>query len=223
MFRMVITALTGLFLAVAPANAGDVYVVHGIPGADLGLPDALPVDVSVDGTCTALAPFEFGSVAGPISLDTGTHELAISLNDGNDDCNGLLVATQRIDVAVFETAVVVANLDANGAVRLTKFTVDTSELAPGQARTAIAHAAKAPSVNIRIGGGGKSGARIRNLENGEQSFAAVVDDGSYNVRVVPDGFAGVTLTGVALSGNSLIVAVGSLDKGTFQVIPVAIP
>jgi hypothetical protein len=222
MFRMVITAFTGLFLAVAPTSAQEIYVVHGVPGDDLGLPTELAVDVQLNGACTGLAPFEFGGVAGPIPVDAGTSEVAISLNDGNDDCNGTLVATQRIDVAVFETAIVVAHLDQNGAVRLSKFTADTSELLPGQTRTAFVHAAKAPGVNIRVGGGGKSGARIRNLQNGEQTFAAILDEGTYNVRVVPSGFGAVTLTGVALAGNTVIIAVGSLDQGTFQVIPVEI-
>ena len=42
----------------APGTA-TVYVLHGIPGEDLGLDPELPVDVSVNGAC-ALPGFTFG-------------------------------------------------------------------------------------------------------------------------------------------------------------------
>lgn len=42
-----------LGLSQAAMAQGTVYVVHGIPGDDLGLPTDLPVDVSVNGASTS--------------------------------------------------------------------------------------------------------------------------------------------------------------------------
>ena len=54
---MLITAV-GTPAADADGHESMVYVVHGIPGQDLGLEPALPVDVSVNGAC-ALESFAF--------------------------------------------------------------------------------------------------------------------------------------------------------------------
>ena len=51
-------------------SVATVYVVHGINGKDLALPEALPVDVQVGDTC-ALTDFQFRNIAGPISLPAG--------------------------------------------------------------------------------------------------------------------------------------------------------
>ena len=44
-------AFLGLAHASAAVAHGTVYVVHGIPGDDIGLPTDLPVDISVNGAC----------------------------------------------------------------------------------------------------------------------------------------------------------------------------
>ena len=81
--------LVGLGAAEA-ARAAEVYVVHGIPGEDLGLDPRLPDDVEVDGSCV-VAGLEFGDVEGPLSLDPGRYTFEISLaSDGAGDCAGPL-------------------------------------------------------------------------------------------------------------------------------------
>ena len=70
----------------APAAAqGTVYVVHGIPAADLGLDGDLPVDVSLNGACT-LEGFTFGEIIGPVPLDAGSYDIAISLANADAPC-----------------------------------------------------------------------------------------------------------------------------------------
>ena len=63
----------------APSKSeGIVYVVHGINGTDLGLSEALPVDVSLNGAC-ALPGFTFGEIVGPLELPVGSYDIAIGL------------------------------------------------------------------------------------------------------------------------------------------------
>ncbi|MBO9327388.1 MAG: DUF4397 domain-containing protein, partial [Roseiflexus sp.] len=70
------------FISPTPAQAAGsakVYVVHGIPGRDLGLQPSLPVDVSVDGAC-ALTRFKYTNTVGPIELPAGLYNIKIHLS-----------------------------------------------------------------------------------------------------------------------------------------------
>ena len=92
--RMVSFTLITIFLlvSVVPAfaqgnkNSAYAYVVHGIPGQDLGLDPALPVDVSVDGAC-AIPGFVFGQIVGPVPLPAGDREIAIALANSDEPCS----------------------------------------------------------------------------------------------------------------------------------------
>lgn len=204
----------------APALAADVYVVHGIPGADLGLDPALAVDVDADGA-PALTDFEFGDVAGPLDLATGEHVFEVRLAG-----DPTVVATARLQLGLNETAVIVASRDANGTIQLSKFTVDTSALDAGQARLAVAHAARLAPVDVTAKGtdGTKGGAKIKALPNGASSLAADVAEGTWKFTIKAAGIKGsvAVLDDVAIAGNVLLVAVGSLEAETFTVIPVSI-
>lgn len=209
-----------LLALAAPALAADVYVVHGIPGADLGLDPALAVDVDADGA-PALSGFEFGDVAGPIDLPTGEHTFEVRLAGV-----ATVVATARLQFGLNETAVIVANRDANGTIQLSKFTVDTSGQGEGQARLAVAHAARLAPVDVTAKGtdGTKGSAKIKALPNGSSSLPANVAAGTWKFTIKAAGVKGnvAVLDDVAIAGNVLLVAVGSLEAETFTVIPVAI-
>ena len=111
----------------AGASAADAYIVHGSPGDDLGLDPHLPVDISVDGAC-AFPGVRLGEVLGPAPLEAGTYEVGISLADSASPCGGALAVTDTVGISVAETAVLVANLDVNGAPRLSKFTTKTAPI-----------------------------------------------------------------------------------------------
>lgn len=211
---------------VPAARAADVYVVHGIDGSDLGLDPALLVDVEVNGAA-ALDDVAFGDVAGALPFETGFHDVAIRLSDGVPGAaTGLVVTQTRLNLAAFETAVVVAHLDVNGTITLGKFTVNTDPIAAGSARVAVAHAAAAPAVDVQAKGtqGTKGTVRTKLISNGNQSPAFDVNEGTYLFRVKPALAKGIVadLPDVPVTGNLLIVAVGTLAKGTFTVIPVSI-
>lgn len=218
-------AALGVALIASTALAADVYVVHGIDGTDLGLSQDLPVDVNVNGG-NAIPDFTFGSVVGPVSLPTGVAELEIRLTDGTAPGNGTLVATARVDLAFAETAVVVAHLDQQGAITLSRFTANAAPLADGTSRVAIAHAAQAPTVDVNARGTlGTTGAlRARNLANGESTFPAELPDGTFTFKVRAAGTKGTAamFSDVPIDGNTVIVAVGSIVTGSFTVIPVVI-
>lgn len=211
-----------LGLATAPALAADVYVVHAIPGEDLGLDPTLPVDVSVDGGC-ALPGAVFGDAVFAGALATGPHEIEIRVSDGT--CTGALAVTARVDLSIAETAAIVAHLDANGAPTISKFTQKVTGLAPGNARLVIQHTAAAPAVDLKARTKG-AGLKIRGLANPAQTYAADVPAGTYDVKVAASG--GATVLGpvdLTLEPDVLtsIFAAGSLDNGTLGVVLLSIP
>ena len=180
-------SLLAFGLASSSVFAADVYVVHGIDGTDLGLDQELLVDVSVDGDC-ALDDVAFGDATAALPFEPGIYDIAIRLSDGIEaSCTGTLVAQTRLNVSIFETAVVVAHLDVNGAITLGKFTVKTDPIAEGQARVAVAHAAAAPPVDIQAKGtqGTKGVVRQRLVANGGQSSATDVSVGTYDFKIKP--------------------------------------
>jgi hypothetical protein len=227
-------ALAGLGLGgsivAQPAQAADTYVVHGINGIDLGQNEALPVDIAVDGAC-AFERVEFGEVLGPANLDTGPHQIRVSLAD-EQPCAGPLALTARIDVSIAETAIVVAHLDQQGAPRLSKFTTNADPLDHADARLTAYHTAAAPNVDLRVRQPGVSGflAAIKGLANGEASFPAEVPAGSYELRVSPSTESGAGFNPpladipIELEAGSAyaVFAAGSLANETFTAIPIVI-
>jgi hypothetical protein len=218
-------------LVSAGASAANAYVVHGIPGDDLGLDPHLPVDIAVDGAC-AFQDVRLGDVLGPAPLEAGTHEVGISLASSGDPCGGALAVIDTVAISVAETAVLVANLDVNGAPRLSKFTTKATPVDADKARVTAYHTAAAPSVDLRVkpDGGGDVVAVISDLENGEQSFPAELPAGTYLVRISPSPERGagfrhpVAEIPVDLMGSAAyaLFAIGSLENETFDVVPLVI-
>jgi hypothetical protein len=137
-------AFAGLSLVTAtPALAAtsQVSVVHGIPGT--------PVDVYVNGEKT-IENFEPGKVAGPLSLEEGSYDIALT-QPGAAIGEAILTLD---DAAVPGNANVslVAHLNAQGQPAITPFANDTSRLDAGQARLIVRHTAAAPAVDVRAGG-----------------------------------------------------------------------
>ncbi|MGH0036649.1 MAG: DUF4397 domain-containing protein [Myxococcota bacterium] len=218
-----LASFTLSFALAGAAGAADVYVVHGIDGTDLGLDQALAVDIEVDGSCD-LSAVEFGDVAGAVAIETGEVEIDVYLSDGT--CGSTQAISGTFDLAIGETAILVAHLDQNGTPTLSKFTADTTALAEGRFRISVAHAAAAPGVIVKLQNQDKKKQRATTeaIRNGQQSFAAVLKEGTYKAKIsAAAGGANVaTLKDVPLAGNLVFVAVGSLAGDTLDVIPVEI-
>jgi hypothetical protein len=127
----------------APAQAATskVYVVHGIPGQ--------AVDVYVNGTKT-LDNFQPKTVAGPLDLEEGSYDLALTKPG-----EGLDKAILKVDDAAVPGGAsisIVAHLDAAGTPKITPFVNDVSKVEAGKARLIVRHTAAAPAVDVRAGG-----------------------------------------------------------------------
>ena len=203
----ILLALAALVVAVAavPALAQDdsLSAVHGIPET--------PVDVYVDGEAV-VEGFNFGEVAGPVPLEAGDYEVAIT-PAGEPVESAVLSGT----VAVAGAASGVAHLDEDGNPTLTAFANDTSAIAAGECRVVAHHTGKAPTVDVYADGN----ALFTGLSNGE-SQGADVPAGTYAVAVAPAG----TSAGDAVleadvtcaEGTAVLVyAVGDLEEGTLTV------
>ena len=92
---------TNLF-AVGSADA-EVYVIHGIPGIDVGLDPELPVDITVNGGC-ALENFRFGDIAGPLFLPEGNYTIDIRPANLRTPCSEMPLFSVNVDLVAGENA-----------------------------------------------------------------------------------------------------------------------
>lgn len=222
--RLLVGTVAALALGASAVHAGDLYVIHGIPGTDIGqATDALPVDIGINGDCTALNGVEFQQSAPGGSVPAGVYEAQVYLADA-DPCAGTLAVAADVAVPVSGTVLIIAHLDQNGVPTLSSFTANVGDIAPGLAKLQVIHTAAAVPVDVRLKGKGAK-AKISDLAAGDQSFAAQIPAIAYDVQIKPasGGKPVLTLDDVPLSGDAYtaVFAVGA-PGGTFGVIPVEI-
>lgn len=225
---LLVIATLAVFALPAAADGGSrarVYVVHGIPGADLGLDPALPVDVSVNGACL-LKGFTFKQIVGPLRLAPGTYQITISLSDGN--CGQTPVLSAPVPFSAGENASVVAHLTADGGITASKFTNDTSRLGAANTRVLVHHTAAAPAVDVELARHGwfPREFELAGVTNGQQG-AVKVRFGTWFASINPAG-SETPVFGPArlfLLPNRvyLVYAVGSLTNNTFTLLVKSIP
>ena len=208
-----------------------VYVVHGIPGADLGLDPALPVDISVNGAC-ALTAFPFGEIAGPVELAEGSYDIAIRLANAEMPCGNDPVIQGNFAFEGGETAAVVAYLDGTGAPTAAKFDYDFSGLYRSRAMIFAHHLTAAPTVDLsfvrqELVDGRVSSRSLHEISNGMYG-GVMVRPGTWDLflRPVADRhtkLGPITIPGVQANTVYLAYAVGSLESGTFTLLTKEIP
>jgi hypothetical protein len=202
-----------------PASA---YIVHGIPGKDLGLHPELPVDVSVNGEC-ALPGFQFGEIVGPLELPAGSYDLAISLANVQSPCSEEpVISAKGVSLASGSSYSIVAHLNEQFKPTASVFENDlwASRYVAG---LNVFHAAAAPrvDVNLQRSNNKRWKRSIRNIGNGE-SKDTLLWRGGWDVSINPAG-SHVTVFGPArldLQERTvyLVYAVGSLENDTFQLL-----
>jgi Domain of unknown function (DUF4397) len=207
------------------ASAAQVYVVHGIPGQDVGAAAELPVDICLAGGTLVggLTGVPFGAIAGPLELPAGRYDLEVRLADGA--CGGALAVANTVYLALGESASIVAHLSEEGVPALTRFTNDARSLAEGSTRLVVRHGAAVPPVNVTVKNS-RSLSFVKELQNGEQSSAINSRAGSYRVAVYPKGSLRPVLSTSATleAGTSYFAyAVGSAQNGTLGLVIQAIP
>lgn len=222
--------LTLLCLTALPAAATDISVIHGIPGSDLGLPQELPVDISLNGAC-ALTQVPFGTVSAPIDVAPGLYDLEIRLATG--DCTGDLAITASIALQLAESSTVIAYLTDSLTLTAAKFVNDLRP-ATGLARVTVRHTADAPAVDVFVKAPNAAPVRLfSELSNTTQAKADVAP-GAYKVGLTlpganpmsPDDLV-FAVGGPGLEApadvNTVVYAVGSLFTGSFTVLTQSFP
>jgi hypothetical protein len=205
-----LAAGAGALAAAAPAQAADtatVYVVHGVPDT--------PVNVFVDGA-SALSNFTPGTVAGPLELPAGSHEVKV-FPASDTQGTGAPVLSATADLQAGQNVSLVAHLNADGAPAITPFANDVSAVAAGEARLVVRHTAAAPAVDVRANGA----VAFANLTNPNQ-VAADLPAGTISADVVLAGTTTVALgpADVTLNeGTSTIVyAIGSASASNLSLV-----
>ena len=187
------TAATAATAAADAAGTAQVSVVHGIPGT--------PVNVFVDGK-SALANFEPGTVAGPLSLPSGAHTVTV-FAASNTEGTGTPVIKAQASLAAGKNYSLVAHLTAAGKPTITPYTNDVSPVSAGEARLVVRHAAAAPAVDVRA--------------NGNVAFAKLANPDEAKADLP----AGTLSADVVLAGTST-VALGpaelNLKEGTATIV-----
>ena len=219
-------AVLGLAHASSAMAQGTVYVVHGIPGDDLGLPTDLPVDVSVNGAC-ALEGFVFGDIVGPLPFEAGSYDIDIALADEANPCgNDPVISAPGVQIEDGKNYSIVAHFDEFGGLTASAFVNNLSKGKYG-ARVNVAHTAAAPAVDVRLRRDGKGwywwrrGATIRDVSNG-QIADRYVRPGNYNVTLSAAGSRDTAFGPVPASfdrGTAYgVYAVGSLSTGSLTLL-----
>lgn len=198
--------------------AGDasVRVIHGIPGQDLGLAPALPVDIEVSGSCV-LSGVTFGAISTRLGLPAGSYDIRVRLSDGR--CGGAVaVEALAVPFAADEKATVIAHLDASGSPTASKFTDDLSLSAPHESRVQVHHTAAAPAVDLRFVRPGVQES-LDGVTNG-QSGSLELGDFAHELLIAPAGGAPIFQQTIDLAERATLFAyaVGSLATGTFTVL-----
>lgn len=206
-------------------NTATVYVVHGIPGADLGpgFDPALPVDIEVEGVGCALQGFTFRSIAGPLSLPAGSYNINVKPANSTAPCSEPTLLPASATVAAGSAYSVVAHLLEGGAPAVSAFGIDLSA-APGSARVIAHHTANAPAVDITLARNGSPrspSATLANVSNGAQA-SPLFRPGNWQLTIAAAGGSPVVVDAAPLQFRPfkayLVFAVGSLTNSTFELL-----
>jgi hypothetical protein len=233
---IVVASLLPLGASLAQAEDASVYVVHGIPGHDIGASadPALPVDVLVNNSVCLLKGLKFGEVAGPFTIPAGTYDFKISLANTLSPCsNSAVIDASGVSFVAGENASVVAYLTPASDPTAGKFDNDLSPTPAGQARVILHHTAAAGAVDIvlqRPRGPNPHTLKLSGVTNGAQAAAYVTTSGfgsltsllEPSLTVYPSGSRSAVFGPERLSLDAqsayLLYAVGSPTTGTFTVI-----
>lgn len=217
----------------ATSPTATVFIVHGIPGEDLGMDPDLPLDVSINGEC-AVDDLRFGDTAGPLEVPAGNLDVAAYPADPDNPCTGTaLIEVLGLTLAEGEHATIILHLAEDGTATISKFENDVSLTERGRARVIVHHTAEAPPVDILFSRGGRSlthssavpSSLIEGLANGEQA-AVELRPGNWQLSITPVGedepVYGPEVVRFHPFRIYLLYAVGSPESGSFTVLQIGV-
>lgn len=223
--------VAALVLAAAPAtaqpraNQAEVFVVHGIPAADVaGAPSGLPVDVSIGGACS-LPNFTFGQIVGGLHLPAGTYPVAVHFPATGRCTSAPVIGPAQITFNAGESSTVLAHLTASGGLTASKFVNNLSPTPANRARVTIHHAANAPAVDFYLTTAFGSLTATRGLAtsvvNGETATVPVTGTATQfaiTAAGATAAAAGPSTLGFQPNKAYLLYVVGSLANNSLTVI-----
>lgn len=204
-------ALMPATAALAQSDEGQVIVVHGVPDLD--------VDIYVNGELT-LEGFQFGDVAGPLSLPAGSYELEVFAAGADPEVDAPAL-TGSTDLPAGAVATIAAYLQEGGTPTLGVFVENNSAIEAGNARISAYHLADFGAVDILA----NDGAVWEGVTNGNGANTDVPAD-TYNIKITAAGDPATVAfdadVALAEGTNTIAYAIGSVEGGSFQVVTAAI-
>lgn len=211
--RKMLVLFGAMLVALLPATAsaqssdGQVVVVHGVPD--------LVVDVYVNGDLT-LEDFEYGTVAGPLTLPAGTYDLEVYAADA-DPSAGDPALSGSTDLPAGAFASIAAYLEEGGSPALGVFVENNAATDAGNARITARHLADFGAVDVLA----NDGAVWEGVTNGVGADTDVAAD-TYNIKITAAGDADTVAfdadLDLAEGTNTVAYAIGSVEAGSFQVV-----
>lgn len=217
-----------LLSAAAPVAAqtnAEVFVVHGIPAADVaGAPSGLPVDVSIGGTCS-LPNLRFGQIVGPLHVSPGTYAVAVHFPATGRCTSSAVIGPAQIPFNAGENSTVIAHLTGTGGLTASKFVNNLTSTPAGRARVSIVHAANAPAVDLylttQFGNLTATRGLATSVVNGETATVPVAGTSTQFAITAAGSTAaayGPSTLGLQPNKAYLLYVVGSLANNSLSVI-----
>lgn len=189
--------------AAAHRPDGQVYLVHGIPGAT--------ADVLLDGRPIAVAARP-ETIVGPVAVPAGEHVL--TLRDA-----GRAVTSARFTVQAGQSIDLVAHraADSGRTPQVVVFRNDLQPVGPGKARLVVANTAIAPPADVRVDGS----TLFHDVAPGE-ALSLLVPSRTYAVDVRSSAGSDTILAPVRLAVRAgtltRVFAVGDPSDGTASAV-----
>jgi len=233
--RAVCALAATLLCGLLPANSwaqllntnGEFYFVHGLPGKDIGEPNAFPVDVCIgipgSGTLNCFyIGVEFGSIRGPIELAQGVYQVTVAPADPMNPGSQPPIISGIVTIQPRQSKTFVAHLTPFLSPAGTEFQNDVSRIPLINGRvtfrqTAAINGPVDMSLMPVVPG---PGVTATGLTNPQQSSPTNLMTGNYNARVKPAGQPNDLIPAkqvfVAPANAYFVYVVGSPGNGTLQ-------
>jgi hypothetical protein len=223
----VILQLAAVWLALAVSSfAADnayLYIVHGVPGRDIGASfnPGFPVDISINGDCLVRG-LTFDNTSGPLSFTPGTYEVQVSEANSLAACTNPPAVTAQVALAGGASVSAVAALNSAGQPSVLQFSDDFSSVAAGEARFVFADAADSPGLEATLTKVGVKDPPVLSVKaNAGAEGHVTVASGVYLIQVYAAGNTTVLASEqIALNNQSvtLTYAVGEAANSSIGLI-----
>jgi hypothetical protein len=211
--------------ALAQSGNAEVFIVHGIPAADVaGAPSGLPVDVSVGGSCL-LPNFTFGQIVGSFHLAPGTYSVAVHFPATGRCTSAPVIGPAQIPFNAGENSTVIAHLNGSGGLTASKFVNNLSTTPANRARVTVFHTANAPAVDLyfttQFGSATATRGLATSVVNGESATIPVTGTATQFAITAAGATAaafGPQVLGLQPNKAYFLYVVGSLANNSLGVI-----